>query len=253
MMNSEEFANIARAEQDFWWYRGMREILFRFLDPAIEGRRIERVLEAGCGTGYFARALAERYHFSIFPVDLAWEGLQHGKRLNVERLAQADIAALPFPSGAFDLALSLDVIVHFPRGQEDQPVRELARVLAPGGLLAIRVSALDALRSRHSEFAHERQRFTRTRLRTLAERNGLDVLRCTYANSLLTPVAFTKFRICEPLRRSKAQSGVRPVSPWLDRLLFRPLAWESRWIGAGRDLPIGQTLILLATKPKASI
>src|SRR5712691_8943369 len=228
MMNSEEFANIARAEQDFWWYRGMREILFRFLDPAIKGRRIERVLEAGCGTGYFARALAERYHLPIFPVDLAWEGLQHGKRLNVERLAQADIAALPFPSGAFDLALSLDVIVHFPRGQEDKPVRELARVLAPGGLLAIRVSAQDALRSRHSEFAHERQRFTRTRLRTLIERQGLEILRCTYANSLLTPVAFAKFRICEPLLRSKPQSGVGPVNGWLNRALYSPLEWESR-------------------------
>src|SRR2546426_5085286 len=29
MMNPAEFANIARAEQDFWWYRGMRQILFR--------------------------------------------------------------------------------------------------------------------------------------------------------------------------------------------------------------------------------
>ena len=249
MMNSEEFVNIARAEQDFWWYRGMREILFRLLDPAIKGRRIERVLEAGCGTGHFARAAAERYGFPIFPVDLAWEGLQYGKHLGVQRLAQADISALPFPSGVFDLALSLDVIVHFPRGEEDRAVRELARVLAPEGLLAIRVSALDALRSRHSEFAHERQRFTRTRLRALAERNGLDVLRCTYANSLLTPVAFTKFRIWEPLLRSKPQSGVQLVSPWLNRMLFRPLEWESRWIAAGRDLPVGQSLILLATKP----
>jgi len=247
-MNSEEFANIARAEQDFWWYRGMREILFRLLDQAIEGRRIEHVLEAGCGTGHFARALAERYRFPVYPVDLAWEGLEYGTRLGVQRLAQADVAALPFPSGAFDFALSLDVIVHFPRGEEDRPVRELSRVLAPGGLLAIRVSALDALRSRHSEFALERQRFTRTRLRALAERNGLEVLRCTYANSLLTPVAFTKFRICEPLLRSEPQSGVQLVSPWLNRLLFRPLAWESRWIGAGRDLPIGQSLILLAVK-----
>ena len=248
MMNSDEFVNIARAEQDFWWYRGMREILFRLLDPAVNGRRIRRVLEAGCGTGHFARALGERYRLPVFPVDLAWEGLEYGKSLGVPRLAQANIAALPFPAGAFDLVLSLDVIVHFERGQEDRPAAELARVLAPGGLLAIRVSALDVLRSRHSEFAHERQRFTRTRLRELAEQNGLRVLRCTYANSLLAPVAFTKFRILEPLFRSKPQSGVQLVSPWLDRLLYRPLEWESRWIGSGRDLALGQSLILLATK-----
>jgi SAM-dependent methyltransferase len=247
-MNPAEFDNIARAEQDFWWYRGMRQILFRLLDPIAGKRAFPRVLEAGCGTGHFARMIASRYGVRVFPVDLGWEGLQHGKRLGVNHLAQADIAALPFASGAFDLALSLDVIVHFARGDEDRPMRELARVLAPGGLLVVRVSALDALCSRHSQFAHERQRFTRARLRSLAERHGLEIIRCTYANSLLAPVAFAKFRICEPLLQSQPQSGVRPVAGWLDRALYLPLEWESRWIGSGRDLAVGQSLILLARK-----
>lgn len=247
-MNPAEFANIARAERDFWWYRGMRQILFRLLDPIASKRRFERVLEAGCGTGHFAQAMASRYGLRIFPVDLGWEGLRHGRRLGVDNLAQADIAALPFPPGSFDLALSLDVIVHFARGEEDRPVEELARMLAAGGLLVLRVSALDALRSRHSAFAHERQRFTRRRLRSLAERHGLEVLRCTYANSLLAPIAFAKFRIWEPLLRAEPQSGVQAVAPWLDRALYKPLDWESRWIGSGRDLPLGQSLILLARK-----
>ncbi len=247
-MNPAEFASIARAEQDFWWYRGMRQILFRLLDPIAGKRRFERVLEAGCGTGHFANSMASRYGLRVFPVDLAWEGLRHAKRLDVDNLAQADIAALPFPSRSFDLALSLDVIVHFAHGGEDRPIEELARVLSAGGLVVLRVSALDALRSRHSEFAHERQRFTRGRLRSLAERHGLEVLRCTYANSLLAPIAFAKFRIWEPLLRAEPQSGVQAVEPWLDRALYQALEWESRWIGSGRDLPLGQSLILLARK-----
>lgn len=248
MMNPAEFANIARAEQDFWWYRGMRQIVFRMLDPLVRERQFKRVLEAGCGTGHFAQVLTGRYGFPVFPVDLGWEGLAYGKTRGVERLAQADISALPFRDGAFDLAVSMDVIVHFPPGEEDKPVQELARALTPGGVLALRVSALDALRSRHSQFAHERQRFTRARLRSLAERHGLEILRCTYANSLLAPIAFVKFRICEPLFRSQPQSGVQPVNAWLNRALYKPLDWESRWIGSGRDLPIGQSLILLARK-----
>ena len=42
------------------------------------------------------------------------------------------------------------------------------------------------------------------------------------------------------------------VSSWnnyLLPLLFLPLAWESRWIGAGGNFPLGQSLILLARKP----
>src|SRR5438045_2576071 len=113
MMNPAEFANVARAEQDFWWYRGMRQILFRLLDPMIARRGFRRVLEAGCGTGYFAQTMASRYSLCVFPVDLAPEALGHGKRLGVDHLAQADIAQLPFAAGSFDLALSLDVLVHF--------------------------------------------------------------------------------------------------------------------------------------------
>lgn len=252
MMNPAEFANIARAEQNFWWYRGMRKILFRMLDPIVAGRRFQRVLEAGCGTGHFAKLAAERYGFRIFPADLEWEGLRYGRRLGVERMTQADVTALPFASGAFDMAISLDVIVHLPRGEEGQAVGELARVLEPGGLLVLRVAALDALRSRHSQFAFERQRFTRARLREVATRHGFELLHCTYANSLLSPVAFAKFRIIEPLLRSKPESGVQLVSPWLDRVLQAPLAWESEWIGAGRSFPIGQSLILIARRQSST-
>ncbi len=51
LMNPAEFANIRQCEEHFWWYRGMRAILFRMLQPHLAGRQIDRALEAGCGTG----------------------------------------------------------------------------------------------------------------------------------------------------------------------------------------------------------
>ncbi len=251
-MNPAEFANIAKSEQNFWWYRGMQRILFRLLDPMAGERRFERVLEAGCGTGYLSRVLTERYGWKMFPVDLGQEGLDHARRLGVERPLQCDIAALPFRDGAFDLLLSMDVIVHFPRGEEWRPMAEFARVLAPGGVAVIRVSALDVLRSRHSQFAHERQRFTKGRLIRLLADHGLTLHRCTYLNSLLMPVALAKFRLWEPLTRQAPASGVEPVSPWLDRLLYVPLAAEAALVGAGLNLPLGQSLIAVAAKPSGS-
>jgi SAM-dependent methyltransferase len=248
MMNPAEFANIARAEAGFWWYRGMRAILFRLLDRAAAGRKLSRVLEAGCGTGYMARALAARYGWPLFPVDLGWEGLAYARAMGLPRLAQCDIAALPFPDGAFDAVISLDVLVHFRRGEEDRAMGELARALRPGGLLVLRVAALDVLRSRHSAFAGERQRFTRRRLVELAGAHGIRVLRATYANSLLLPVALARFRLWEPLAAKRPASGVVPLPAWLDRLLYAPLAAEAAWIGAGLNFPLGQSLILVGEK-----
>ncbi len=249
MMNPAEFANIAAIEENFWWFRGMRRILFRLMDPVAAERRFGMVLEAGCGTGHLSRMLEQRYGWRMVPVDLAPEGLAYGKGLGVERMTQADVAALPFADESFDAVLSMDVIVHFPRGQEHKPFGEFVRVCKKGGLLAIRVSALDVLRSRHSQFAHERQRFTRGRLLGLAQSHGLRVLRCTYLNSLLSPVAFAKFRLFEPFLKGPVESGVQPVAPWLDNLLYMPLALEAEWLGAGLNFPLGQSLLLIAEKP----
>jgi SAM-dependent methyltransferase len=248
MMNSAEFANISEAERDFWWYRGMREILFAMLDPLARNRKVRSVLEAGCGTGCNAVELQHRYGWRAYPVDLQMEGLEYAGALGLTRMTQGDVAALPFQEGAFDAVVCLDVIVHFPRGEESRALAELVRVLAPGGLLILRVSALDVLRSRHSEFTFERQRFTSSRLISGVVEHGVRVLRCTYANTLLLPVAFAKFRIWEPLMNTVPNSGVRLLTGLLNRLLTLLLSAESRWLKSGRNILLGQSLILIGEK-----
>jgi SAM-dependent methyltransferase len=248
MMNPAEFGNIARSEENFWWFRGMRRILFPLLDRALAARPAGCALEAGCGIGYFAREFRRRYAWRIVPLDLGWEGLRHARGMGLEELVQGDAASLPFRDAAFDAVLSLDVIVHFPRGRETAPVREMARVLKPGGILAMRVAALDVLHSRHSQFAFERQRFTRRRLRALVEAAGIRVLRATYANSLLMPIALAKFRLWEPVFQRQPASGVAPIASWLNSLLSIPLRMESAIIRRGLDFPLGQSVVLLGEK-----
>lgn len=248
MMNPAEFANIAQSEQDFWWYRGMRKITFAVLDPIARARKPHTVLEAGCGTGHFSLQLAQRYGWRMHSLDLGWEGLAFGKQLGAPRMVQADICRLPYCSGAFDAVVSMDVIVHLPRGCESQPLAEFARVTRPGGLLVLRVSALDLLRSNHSIWAEEKQRFTRRRLVDAVRSQGYRILRATYANSLLFPVALAKFRLWEPLSKAPPSSGVEPVPGWMDALLHAPLAVEAAWLKAGGGFPLGQSLLLLAEK-----
>ena len=247
-MNPAEFDNIARSERDFWWYRGQRAILFRILEPFLAGRRIARALEAGCGTGYFSRLMQHERRWPVVPMDLSADGLRFARSMGVERAVQGDISSLPFADSSFDMVLSIDVLPHLPRGSELPAVREMARVLAPGGLAVVRAAALDILHSRHSRFAFERQRFDRSRMVGALARCGIRARRVTYANSLLFPVALFKFRVWEPLLRREPASGVTPVVPWLDSLLYSALAAEARWIGAGHNFPIGQSIIVIGEK-----
>ncbi|MBY0508105.1 MAG: class I SAM-dependent methyltransferase [Bryobacteraceae bacterium] len=245
-MNDAEFANITALEEGMWWFRGQRQILNRLLDPLAGG--YSQVLEAGCGTGYQAREFTRRYGWRVTALDLSAEGLRQGQRLGVERLVQGDLQSLPFGAESFDAVLSLDVIVHFPPGEEPRAFAELARVLRPGGLFVVRVSALNVLHSRHSVFTHEKQRFTAGHLRRCASDAGIDALRVTYANSLLLPVALFKFRVWEPLTQAPPASGVAPMPGWLDGLLGSALSLEASLIGTGLNLPLGQSVLLLGRK-----
>jgi len=248
MMPPPEYANLASAEETFWWFRGMRQITFAVAGPLLNGHSSWKVLEAGCGTGYFAKCLERDRGWRVFPVDLSLEGIRYARAQGLQRALQADIGCLPFPQASFDAAVCLDVLVYAPRGQEPSLLAELHRVLVPGGLLILRAAALNALRSRHSQFVGEQQRFTRRRLAQVLTQSGFRVLRCTYANSLLLPLALFKFRLWEPLMRRPPASGLTPLPIWLNRFLFGCLRAEARWLARGRNLPLGQSLVLIAEK-----
>jgi SAM-dependent methyltransferase len=249
MMNPAEFANIVRTEQTFWWFAGMQRILFRLLDHYWGDAPPGRVLEVGAGTGYFASQLERRYGCQVDVSDFLGEGLAYARERGARHLLRADVRALPVRGGAYDAVFALDVLVHLERGQEAGAFGELCRAARPGGWLVVRVSALDILRSRHSAFTQERQRFTRPRLLELARSHGLQVVRCTYLNSLLMPVALAKFRIWEPLRSAPPSSGLEPVPRWLNTLLGAALRAECAWLGRGGNFPAGQSLLLIARQP----
>ncbi|HEX3880871.1 MAG TPA: class I SAM-dependent methyltransferase [Bryobacteraceae bacterium] len=246
--NQAEFANIAHYEQDFWWYRGMRAIQLGLLDRYLKGRKIRCALEAGCGTGYVARVLQQDRKLPLVALDYSERGLRWGMREGLKCASQGSLLDLPFAEQSFDAAMAFDVLQQFRPGEERRAIVEMARVLRPGGLLALRVSAFAMLRSRHSEHVHEAQRFRRGQLKGLVEAAGFRVLRATYANALLSPVALVKFRLMEPLTAKGAESGIQAVSPWLDSVLYGALAAEAAWLRAGFNFPFGQSLLLFAEK-----
>jgi SAM-dependent methyltransferase len=101
-----------------------------------------RVLDVGCGTGAVC-ALAARRGALPTGVDVAAGMLAEARRRHPGlAFAEADAAALPFPDGSFDAAVGNFVLNHLPA--PEAAVAELARVLAPGGALALSLWDLPA-------------------------------------------------------------------------------------------------------------
>ncbi|RPH47117.1 MAG: class I SAM-dependent methyltransferase, partial [Planctomycetota bacterium] len=93
------------------------------------------VLDAGCGTGELCRRLADR-GARVSGIDLCPGLLARARSLTPEAgLAQADVQALPFATGRFDLATSV-LVLHYLE-DPGRAIAELARVVRPGGRLMI--------------------------------------------------------------------------------------------------------------------
>ncbi len=248
-MTPEELHNIYRAESDFWWYEGMRAITWALLDRLLPSG-LARGLDAGCGTGMNAQELERRYKIRMYGVDLAPLGIQYCMKRDFARAAVASVLTLPFADASFDLISSLDVFPVLPPGGDEQALREFRRVLRPDGWLILRVAAFQALRSRHSQYVAERHRYRAGELLGKLAAADFRVVRWTYANSLLAPIAWLKFRIWENLTRQEPRSGVAVTLPLgLNRLLLAALQSEAALIRRGFRFAFGQSLLVAARKP----
>lgn len=97
------------------------------------------VLDVACGTGN-AALRAARTGADVVASDITPELLEHGRRLADDagvdiEWVEADAEALPFADESFDVVLSTFGCMFAPR--HDVAAREIARVLRPGGRMAV--------------------------------------------------------------------------------------------------------------------
>lgn len=96
------------------------------------------ILEVGCGDGSFTRQLAE-HSSRVTAVDISASQVERNALAHPKiKFAQHDVAlAFPFENGAFDVIWCSEVLEHL--FDPSFAVREMQRVLAPGGRLLVTV------------------------------------------------------------------------------------------------------------------
>jgi SAM-dependent methyltransferase len=227
------------AEDRHWWYRGRRTVL----EGVIGGLALPggaRILDAGCGSGRNMVELAR--HGAVTGVELSQTSVALARERGVGEVIAGSALEMPLADASFELAVCLDVIEHL---QDDlAALRELRRVVAPGGSLLVTVPAYQWLWSGHDEINHHHRRYTRRSLQSVAERAGWSQLRTTYFNSLLLPVAIL-LRVLDRINTKTTESSLDlwvPPQP-MNWLLERPLALEAALVARGGRIPAGLSLL----------
>ena len=114
-------------------------------DLALEALRevaAARVLEVGCGTGWFAARARDELGAEVVVVDQSERMVELARERGLDARV-ADVQELPFPDGAFDAAAANWMLYHVP--DLDRGLAELARVLRPGGRLVAITNRFDHL------------------------------------------------------------------------------------------------------------
>jgi SAM-dependent methyltransferase len=228
-----------QAEDRHWWYRGRRKVLERVVEDLRLPARA-RILDAGCGSGRNMVELAR--HGTVTGIELAEASVALARERGMGEVIAGSVLEMPFEADSFDLAVSLDVIEHL----EDDlaALRELRRVVAPGGSLLVTVPAYQWLWSGHDEINHHFRRYTRRSLQRAGEEAGWHQVRTTYFNSLLLPAAIL-LRVLDRFSRKTTESSLDlwvPPQP-MNWLLERPLQLEAALIGRGGRIPAGLSLL----------
>ena len=238
-MDREYELQTHRAEDRHWWYRGRRQVLER----VIAGLRLParaRILDAGCGSGRNMVELAR--HGDVTGVELSPTSVGLARERHAGEVIAGSVLDMPFESDSFDLAVCLDVIEHL--ADDVGALRELHRVVVPGGSLLVTVPAYQWLWSGHDEVNHHHRRYSRRSLERATAEAGWEKVRTTHFNSLLLPAA-VMLRILDRFNRSTTESSLDlwvPPQP-LNWLLERPMLLEAALIGRGRRIPVGLSLL----------
>ena len=264
-MNPEEYERMHALETEYWWFVGRRALIARLLDatrPFIENDA-PQLVDIGCGTGANLPMLREAigpkgavFGLDFSPLALQWARSEGGIEDGQIHLSQGDALALPLRDNCADIVTMLDVLEHL--SDDGTALREVQRILKPGGALVLSVPAYQHLWSAHDEALHHFRRYEKAGLNRVLQRAGFRVWRLSFAMSAMPPIAWLWRRLVLPFAARRPRDAARhsqgavlpPVPRAVNQLLVRYVGAEGKIIPR-RPLRFGTTLVTVAFAPKS--
>jgi ubiquinone/menaquinone biosynthesis C-methylase UbiE len=244
-MLPDEYRKLAQVEDQMWYFRSLHAHCLRELTRELPAAAPAQVLDGGCGTGGFLRRLAaERPAWHLTGVDVSPLACSLARERSQATILLGSLEELPFSDGEFDAVVSADVLYHV--GDDRKALRELHRVLRPGGLLVVNVPAYPWLWSYHDVAVESKRRYGKAELREKLASAGFVAQRLTYLNAAPLPLVILRRKLLPAppggsdvaLLPAPVEGGFRIVS-----------AVERGWVGAGLALPFGSSLFGVSKRP----
>jgi SAM-dependent methyltransferase len=243
-MELDEYRKLAEVEDRMWYFHALNRRCGYWLARLLPAGPA-KVLDAGCGTGGLIKALkAGHPAWECVGLDFMPLACELARERTGATIVEGSVLALPFPDASFDAVVSADVICQVKDAA--QAMREIVRVMRPGGVVLVNAPALMWLWSYHDEACQTQHRYTRAELVALFAGAGIKVHFASYANFLLLP-GFIAWRKWVPQKNPTSDMRAYPAPlEWAARILT---GIEFMWQRLGLASPLGSSVMAVGRKP----
>ena|SRR2546426_2587635 len=241
-MNPEEYQKLELLDAKHWYYTGKRKLVLRWLRRYIQLKKDDLFVDVGCGMGNLLSEVEG--HCRLVGIDCSRESICRARSRIASiggHLLRARIEELPLASGSAIAITVLDVLEHLDN--DNSGLKEVIRVVRPGGIIIITVPALRWLWSDWDDALHHRRRYTKRELIRLCGLGNVEVLFCSYFNSIMLPVIFLVRLLRRVLGRRALRAEDRMPPRMLNGLLRAIMVWPGCW--SWFQPPIGVSLIAI--------
>ena len=231
-------------EESHWWPIGRRRIIASFVKEICSKitDHHPQILDVGCGTGANLKMLGE--FGDAQGVDISSDAVAFCRERGLENVKLGAAESLPYDDNGFDLVTAFDVVEHMD--DDVAGLREMRRVLRPGGRLLLFVPTFNFLWGLQDEVSNHRRRYRLAELRRAVTAAGFQVERTTHANiTFFLPVLFVRILMRLTGIRAETESSIN--IPALNRVFGALLGSERYWLRY-LNIPFGVSGLCVARR-----
>jgi len=230
--------------QGYWFLKGRSKIIQSMLNRIYSSHSKDSIiLDIGCSTGVILKDLLSK-GFNIFGIDNEDKALECCINLGLnDRVIKTDIYNLPFLAKSFDCVTAFDVIEHL---DDLAALRQIKRVLKSNGRVLLICPAYRWLWSKKDITYHHKRRYNKLGLKTILEKSGFTVEKCSYFNFFLFPLFVIAVLLDKYLAFLNLKLDfLKPVPSFINVILNKLMFLEAFLVDR-YGLPFGSSLICLA-------
>ena len=215
----------------------MLDILKKYVKPG------SSLLDAGCGTGLLTKTIDKTYKVTAIDTNDLSLSLTRKRKPRAVILKANIEKRLPFPAHSFGAMTLLDVLEHV---DDNKALRQLTRVLKPGGIATFTVPAYPCLFSYWDILHQHKRRYTLGHMKNLLLKYGFSVTHASYFNTMLFPFILL-IRLVKTFGQRKQTTDCYEMPERANTILMKLFRRETRF-AVHHTIPFGLSLLVIAKK-----